>query len=57
MIELLFPCEYSWVNATIDICTLADYSVAKEHRQAGQRKDGMSRLRGSDRLHLPFIFK
>jgi hypothetical protein len=34
MIELLLPCgfytlEYSWVKATIAICTPADYSVAK----------------------------
>jgi hypothetical protein len=39
MIELLLPCgfdtlEYSWVKATIDICTLADYSVAKKCQQA-----------------------
>jgi hypothetical protein len=38
MIELLLPCgfdtlEYSWVKATIGICTLADYSVAKKHQQ------------------------
>jgi hypothetical protein len=35
MIELLLPCgfntlEYSWVMATIGICTLADYSMAKK---------------------------
>jgi hypothetical protein len=35
MIELLHPCgfdtlEYSGVNATIGICMLADYSVAKK---------------------------
>jgi hypothetical protein len=35
MIELLLPCgfdtvEYSWVKATIGICTLADYSVPKK---------------------------
>jgi hypothetical protein len=35
MIELLLPCEfdtlqYSWVKATIDICTFADYFVAKK---------------------------
>jgi hypothetical protein len=35
MIELLLPCgfdtlEYSWVKATIGICTLADYSMAKK---------------------------
>jgi hypothetical protein len=39
MIELLIPCgfnilEYSWVKATIGICTLADYSVAKKRQQA-----------------------
>ncbi len=39
MIELLLPCgfdtlEYSWVKATIGICTLADYSVAKKRQQA-----------------------
>jgi hypothetical protein len=38
MIELLLPygfdtLEYSWVKATIDICTLADYSVGKKHQQ------------------------
>jgi hypothetical protein len=37
MIELLLPCgfdtlEYSWVKATIDICMLADYSVAKKRQ-------------------------
>jgi hypothetical protein len=25
--------EYSWVKATIGICMLADYSVAKKHQQ------------------------
>jgi hypothetical protein len=39
MIELLLPfgfntLEYSWVKATIGICTLADYSMAKKHQQA-----------------------
>jgi hypothetical protein len=39
MIELLLPCgfdtlEYSWVKATIGICTVAHYSVAKKHQQA-----------------------
>jgi hypothetical protein len=39
MIELLLPCgfdtlEYSWVKATIDIYTLADYSITKKHQQA-----------------------
>jgi hypothetical protein len=38
MIELLLPCgfdtmEYSWAKATIGICTLADYSVAKKCQQ------------------------
>jgi hypothetical protein len=38
MIELLLPSgfdtlEYSWVKATIDICTLVDYSVAKKRQQ------------------------
>jgi hypothetical protein len=41
MIELLFPCgfntlEYSWVRATIAICTLADYSMAKKCQQFPQ---------------------
>jgi hypothetical protein len=34
MTELLLPCgfntlEYSWVKTTIGMCTLTDYSVAK----------------------------
>jgi hypothetical protein len=38
MVELLLPCgfdtlEYSWVKATIGICTLTDYLVAKECQQ------------------------
>jgi hypothetical protein len=38
MIELLLPfgfdtLEYSWVKATIGICTLVDYSVAKKCQQ------------------------
>jgi hypothetical protein len=38
MIELLLPCgfdtlEYSWVKATIGICTLVDYFVAKKRQQ------------------------
>jgi hypothetical protein len=37
MIELLLPCgfdtlEYSWVKATIDLYTLADYSMVKKHQ-------------------------
>jgi hypothetical protein len=37
MIELLLPwgfdtLEYSWVRATVGICMLADYSVAKKHQ-------------------------
>jgi hypothetical protein len=39
MIELLLLCgfdtlEYSWVKATIVICTLANYSVAKKCQQS-----------------------
>jgi hypothetical protein len=39
IVELLIPygfdtLEYSWVKATIGICTLADYSMAKECQQA-----------------------
>jgi hypothetical protein len=39
MIELLLPygfdtLEYSWVKATIGICMLVDYSVAKKCQQA-----------------------
>jgi hypothetical protein len=41
MIELLLPCgcgfdtlEYSWVKATVGICMLIDYSVAKKCQQA-----------------------
>jgi hypothetical protein len=35
MVELLLPCgfdtlEYSWVKITTSICTLVDYSIAKE---------------------------
>jgi hypothetical protein len=38
MIELLLPCgfdtlEYSWVKATISICTPVDYSMDKKHQQ------------------------
>jgi hypothetical protein len=37
MKELLLPCgfdtlEYSWVKATIGICTLANYFVAKKYQ-------------------------
>jgi hypothetical protein len=37
MIELLLPCgfdtlKYSWIKATIRICTLTDYSVAKNRQ-------------------------
>jgi hypothetical protein len=37
MIELLLPyrfdtLEYSWVKATIGICTLAGYSMPKRHQ-------------------------
>jgi hypothetical protein len=39
MIELLLSygfdtVEYFWVKATIGICTLTDYSVAKKRQQA-----------------------
>jgi hypothetical protein len=39
MIELLLSygfdtLEYSWVKATIGICMLVDYSVAKKRQQA-----------------------
>jgi hypothetical protein len=38
MIELLLPCgfdtlEYCWVKATIGICMLVNYSVAKKCQQ------------------------
>jgi uncharacterized membrane protein len=39
MIELLLPCGFdtlticSWVKATIGICMLADYSMAKKRQQ------------------------
>jgi hypothetical protein len=41
MIELQLPCgfdtlEYSLVKATIGICTLTDYSVAKKHQQSSE---------------------
>jgi hypothetical protein len=37
MIELLLPCgfdtlQYSWVKATINICTITNYSVAKKRQ-------------------------
>jgi hypothetical protein len=43
MIELLLPSEfdtleYSWVKATIGICTLADYSVAKKCQHFSKRQ-------------------
>jgi hypothetical protein len=43
MIELLLPCgfhtlEYSWVKATIGICTLGDYSMAKKHQLTSARR-------------------
>jgi hypothetical protein len=49
MIELLLPCgfdtlEYSWVKATIGICMLADYSVAKKWQQAFLRRCRGSQL-------------
>jgi hypothetical protein len=49
MIELLLPygfdtLEYSWVKATIGICTHADYSMAKKHQQAFWRRCRGSQL-------------
>jgi hypothetical protein len=49
MIELLLPygfdtLKYSWVKATIDIYTLADYSVAKKCQQAFWRRCRGSQL-------------
>jgi hypothetical protein len=43
MIELLLPCgfdtlKYSWVKATIEIYTLADYFVAKKRQQLSSMK-------------------
>jgi hypothetical protein len=67
MIELLLPCgfdtlEYSWVKATIDICTLADYSVAKKHQQPPNSSTSLtecsltrrSRAKGATMLHASF---
>jgi hypothetical protein len=39
VIELPLTCgfdtlKYSWVKATIDICTFVDYSVAKKRQQS-----------------------
>jgi hypothetical protein len=49
MMELLLPygfdtLEYSWVKATIGICILADYSVAKKRQQAFWRRCQGSQL-------------
>jgi hypothetical protein len=49
MIELLLPygfdtLEYSWVNATIGIYMLANYSVAKKRQQAFWRRCRGSQL-------------
>jgi hypothetical protein len=49
MIELLLSygfdtLEYSSEKATIDICMLADYSVAKKHQQAFWRRCRGSQL-------------
>jgi hypothetical protein len=43
IIELLLPygfdtLEYSWVKATIGICMLADYSIAKKCQQRGKNE-------------------
>jgi hypothetical protein len=57
MIELLLLCgfntlEYSWVKATIGICTLTDYSVAKkcQHHPILLRSIGGQKL-----IHDAFI--
>jgi hypothetical protein len=47
MVELLLPCgfdtlEYSGVKATIVICTLTDYSVAKECQHCTQSCYGVA---------------
>jgi hypothetical protein len=47
MAELLLSCgfdilEYSWVKAIIDICTLADYFVAKKCQQRASITSGRS---------------
>jgi hypothetical protein len=49
MIELLLPCgfntlKYSWVKATVGICMLANYSVAKKCQQAFWRRCQGSKL-------------
>jgi hypothetical protein len=49
MVELLLPygfdtLEYSWVKATIIICMLANYSMAKKHQQAFWRHCPRSQL-------------
>jgi hypothetical protein len=55
MIELLHACgfdtlEYSWVKATIGICTLADYSVSKKLQQAWRRAPKAARKGASNIL-------
>jgi hypothetical protein len=48
MIQLLLSCgfdtlEYSWVKATIGICTLADYSVAKKCQHSSEESQEVNR--------------
>jgi hypothetical protein len=50
MIELLLPCgldtlKYSWMKATIGICVLADYSMAKKRQQQIPKKARPDTLR------------
>jgi hypothetical protein len=54
MIELLLSCgfdalEYTWVKATIGICTLADYSVAKKYQQSLRMAQERAILQASTR--------
>jgi hypothetical protein len=53
MIELLLlygfdTLEYSWVKATIDICMLTDYSVAKKHQQRPPQPSTLSNKDGTN---------
>ena len=60
MIELLLPCgfdtlEYSWVKATIIICILADYSVAKKCQQRA-RHVGLAEQQDLGGEAMPMFF-
>jgi hypothetical protein len=55
MIELLLPCgfdilKYSWVKATVSICMLVDYSVARKHQHHRGAGSGLS-------LGLPLLVR